>query len=73
MHDGLENNVKEVNDKILNNLAISGAKDERKFVVVYYYNDDYISIHYKAISGLSIFKDSFMFLAYHNPPQEMLK
>lgn len=55
IYDGIEDSVKEVNDKILSNLAITAAKEEKKFVVIYYYNEDKVSLDFKAIAGIKLF------------------
>lgn len=51
-------------------MAVSSAQD-RKWVIIYYYNDDRISLDFKAISALDIFKDDFVFMAFYNPSQEV--
>jgi hypothetical protein len=68
LHEGISHNVKEVTEQILSNIAVSAAQ-EGKYVLIYYYNDEAVSLHFKAISGLKIFSDDFVFLAYSNPPQ----
>jgi hypothetical protein len=73
IHEGVINNIKEVNDKILSNLAIAGAQEEKKYVVIYYYDDEIISLHFKAISAMSILKDKFIFLALFEPSSDLLE
>ncbi len=72
IHDGLEHNVREVSESIVQNMAVSSAQD-KKFVIIYYYNDDRISFHFKAISALNIFRDDFVFMAFYNPPMSVLE
>mmetsp|Transcript_24206 Transcript_24206/g.23783 ORF Transcript_24206/g.23783 Transcript_24206/m.23783 type:complete len:167 (+) Transcript_24206:973-1473(+) len=71
LHEGMDHNIKEVNERILSNMAISGAQ-EGKFVVIYYYEDEFTSLDYKAISSLRIFRDDFVFLSFSNPSEELV-
>jgi aromatic ring-cleaving dioxygenase len=73
VHDGLDSNVKEISEKILSNMAINYAVEERKNVLIYYYNDERVSIHVKAVSAMSILQDKFAFLAVSAPSEQLLK
>lgn len=42
-------------------------------MVVYYYNEDRISLDFKAVAGITLFKDRILFLAYHNPSEELME
>ena len=67
IHESLENEIKEVNEKILNTIAINHATEEKKNVLIYFYQSGPISLHFKAISGMAILKDSFAFLSVPDP------
>lgn len=54
-------------------MAINYATEEKKNVLIYYYNDERVSIHYKAISTMKILKDKFAFLSISAPSEELLK
>jgi hypothetical protein len=69
IHESFEHNVKEISEKILSNMAISHATEDKKNVVVYYYNNDKVSIHFKALSSLRILQEDFVFLALFNPSE----
>ena len=56
LHDGMESNIKEVNENILNTMAIAGAQ-EGKYAIIYYYDDEQTNLDYKTISTMSIFSD----------------
>ena len=73
IHESLDTDIKEVNEKILNNLAINYASEEKKNVLIYYYNSGPVSIHFKALSGLAILKDSFRFLSVPDPSETLLE
>ena len=54
-------------------MAVNYATEEKKNVLIYYYNEEKVSIHYKAISTMSILKDKFAFLSISAPSEEILK
>lgn len=56
-----------MSEKIFNNLAVSAAVEEKKNVIVYFYNDDRVSLHFKALSGVRFLKDDFVFMSVFDP------
>lgn len=46
VHEGILNNVKEINEKILQSISISTAVEEKKTVVIYFYDTDEVDIHF---------------------------
>ncbi len=73
IHEAIDSDIKEVSEKIFNNLAISAAVEEKKNVIVYFYNDDRISLHFKALSGVKFLKDDFMFMSVFDPSETYLE
>jgi hypothetical protein len=67
IHEGIEHDIKEVSEKIFNNLAVSSAVEEKKNVIVYFYNDERVSLHYKALSAVKFLKDDFVFMSVFDP------
>jgi hypothetical protein len=64
--------VREISEKIFNNMAVSAAVEEKKNVIVYFYNDDRMSLHFKALSGIKYLHDDFVFMSIFDPSEEML-
>ncbi|CDW85441.1 UNKNOWN [Stylonychia lemnae] len=73
IHDAIGHEIKEVSEKIFNNLAISSATEEKKNVIVYFYNDDKIGLNFKALSAVKYLHDDFTFMSVYDPSEEMLK
>ena len=73
IHEGLEHDIKEVSEKIFNNLAISAAVEEKKNVIVYMYNDERISLHFKALSAVKYLKDDFVFMSVFDPSETYIQ
>eukprot|EP00347_Sterkiella_histriomuscorum_P011459 403372372 len=73
IHENIDHDVKEVSEKIFNNLAVSSAVEEKKNVIVYFYNDERMSLHFKALSGVKYLHDDFVFMSVFDPSQEMLQ
>ena len=73
IHEGIDHEVKEVTEKILNNIVIGHAVEDKKNVIIYFYNDERISLHIKALSAMPILKEDFVFVAVYGPEAETLK
>ena len=73
IHDGVESEVKEVTEKILNSIIIGHAVEDKKNCIIYFYNDDRISLHIKALSSLPIMKEYFVFIAVFGPAEDTLQ
>jgi len=73
IHEGLEHDIKEVSEKIFNNLAVSAAVEEKKNVIVYLYNDERISLHFKALSAVKYLKDDFVFMSVFDPSETYIQ
>ena len=72
IHNGMDPQIKDVNDKILGNMAINYAVEEKKNVLIYFYTDGLVSLHFKALSTFSILQDNFAFLSISDPSQQVL-
>ena len=70
IHEGIDHEIKEVSEKIFSNLAISHAVEDKKNVIVYFYNDEKISLHFKALSAIKFLKDDFVFMSVYDPSEE---
>lgn len=73
VHEGIDHDVRETSEKIMMNVASSYALEEKKTVVFYIYESGRVSIHLKALSGLSILKDDFVFISVTSPSDDMMK
>ena len=73
VHEGIDHDVRETSEKIMMNVASSYALEEKKTVVFYIYESGRVSIHLKALSGLSILKDDFVFMSVTSPSEDMMK
>lgn len=40
--------------------------------MIYYYDDEIVSLHYKAISAMEILKDKFVFFSLYDPSSDLL-
>ena len=54
IHDGIESNVKDISEKILSSVSINHAVEQKKNVLVYFYKDGLVSLHFKALSTVPI-------------------
>jgi len=50
-------------------LAISSAVEDKKNVIVYFYNDERISLHYKALSAVKYLHDDYVFMSIYDPSE----
>jgi hypothetical protein len=55
------------------NVGQSHLLEEKKTVVFYFYDEGQVSLHFKALSGLSILKDDFVFMSCSNPSQQLME
>lgn len=46
--------MKEISEKIMQSIAVSNAVEGKKHVVIYFYDNDDVSIHFKALSAQPI-------------------
>lgn len=51
---------------------MNAAVEQRKYSVIYYYDEGKISLHFKALSEMAILKEDFIFLALSNPDEQTL-
>ena len=72
IHEAIISNYVDVTEQMLSNMAINKAMEEKKNVLIYYYSDPIVSIHFKAISAVAILQDDFAFLSLANPSEEMM-
>jgi hypothetical protein len=49
------------------------VSEEGKVGAIYFYNDDSISMQYKALSAVKVLKNKMVFLALANPSDEIMK
>lgn len=63
----MESNVKEITEKILPSISINHAVEQRKNVLIYFYNSDQVSLHFKALSTISGLQDHFVFVSLSDP------
>jgi hypothetical protein len=69
LHDGMESNVKEINEKILSSISVNYAVEQKKNVLIYFYKSDQVSIHFKALSTFSALQDYFVFVSLSDPSE----
>lgn len=69
IHNSIESDIKEVSEQIFNNLLVSHAVEDKKNVLVYFYDDERISLHFKALSSMQILKDDFVFMSLFDPSE----
>lgn len=72
IHDGIESEVKEVTEKILNSIIVGHAVEDKKHCIIYFYNDDRISLDIKALSAFPIIRNDYVFIAVYGPSEETL-
>lgn len=73
INEGIEHDVREISEKIFNNMAVSAAVEEKKNVIVYFYSDDKISLHFKALSAVKYLHDDFVFMSIFEPSEQILE
>jgi hypothetical protein len=59
--------VKEVTEQIMQTIAQQVSIEDKKFAIFYMYKKGDVSIHYKALTTLEIFKDSVAFHSIFQP------
>jgi len=52
---------------------VSAAVEEKKNVIVYFYNDERVSLHFKALSAVKYLKDDFVFMSVFDPSEVYLE
>ena len=61
-----------MNERYVSSQGVNNAVELRKHTLFYFYNDDLISLHFKAISALEWLQDDFKFIAVKNPSQNLM-
>lgn len=69
--NSVESNVKEITEKIMQNIAVSTAVDQKKNAVIYFYKNDEVSVHYKVLSSQPILQDNFAFYSLYKPSDDL--
>ena len=73
VHEAFDHDVRETSEKILTNIVSSVAMEDRKNIVIYFYNEDRVSLHIKALSTLPVLKDDYVFMSVSSPSQQLLE
>ena len=47
--------------------------EEKKHVIIYLYKKGSVSLHYKALSTMSLLQDNFAFVAIYDPSDDLVQ
>ena len=67
IHENLMHQVTEMNEGYLNTWAVNNAVEHRKHTLIYFFDDERVSLHFKAISALEWLQDDFYFVSVLKP------
>ena len=73
IHENFVHEVREINERYASNQAVNNAVELRKHTLLYFFDDEQISLQYKAVSALEWLQDDFVFLSIRNPSKTLLK
>ena len=62
-----------MNERYVTTQAVNNAVEHKKHTLIYFFNDEHVSLHFKAISGLEWLQDDFFFVSVHNPSENLMK
>jgi len=71
--EGLVNEVREISEAILSNMAQTYAVDEQKHILLYFYKEGRISPHIKALSTHPFLKEEVVFFSIFEPSQNLVE
>lgn len=52
IHDLFAHDVREMNERYLNTYATNNAVEHRKHTLIYFFDDERVNLHFKAISAI---------------------
>lgn len=56
----------------MQNVAINTAVEQRKHVVIYFYDRDDVSVHFKVLSSNPLLQDNFAFYSLYQPSEDLM-
>jgi len=62
-----------MNERYVTTQAVNNAVEHKKHTLIYFFNNEHVSLHFKAISGLEWLQDDFFFVSVHNPSENLMK
>jgi hypothetical protein len=62
-----------MNERYVTTQAVNNAVEHKKHTLIYFFNDEHVSLHFKAISALEWLQDDFLFVSVHNPSETLMK
>jgi hypothetical protein len=65
--------VSSINEKYLSTNAVNNAIDLRKNSLIFFFDDDRVDLHFKAVSALEWLQDDFVFYSVAKPTEATLK
>jgi len=73
IHEYFVHEVREINERYASNQAVNNAVELRKHTLFYFFDDEHISLQYKAVSALEWLQDDFVFMSVRNPSKTLMK
>lgn len=62
-----------MNERYVTTHAVNNAVEHKKHTLIYFFNDQHVSLHFKAISALEWLQDDFLFVSVNNPSENLMK
>ena len=59
--------MRTINERYVNTQAISNSIEHGKHTLIYFYDDEHVSLHYKALSNMEWLLEDFYFAAVYKP------
>jgi hypothetical protein len=72
LHENFIHDVREMNERYVSSHAVNNAVELRKHTLIYFFDDQHISLHFKAISALEWLQDDFFFVSVSKPSQRLM-
>ena len=72
LHENFIHDVREMNERYVSSHAVNNAVELRKHTLIYFFEDEHISLHFKAISALEWLQDDFVFVSVSKPSQRLM-
>ena len=69
----MQHNVVEMNERYVTTQAVNNAVEHKKHTLIYFFNDEHVSLHFKAISSLEWLQDDFLFVSVRNPSESLMR
>jgi hypothetical protein len=73
LHENLGHEVREINERYVNTHAINNAIEHRKHTLIYFFDDEQVNLHFKALSALPYLQEDFLFISVNKPSGPLMR